>query len=239
METSARKKIVFLCSGGGGNLRFVHQAIERGWVHGLEIAAVLCDRICTARDFAAACGIASEIVDLTDENQANLARTLRQFAPDIIVTTVHKVLLPAIVDVHRGKLVNLHYSLLPAFGGIIGMRPVKAALTFGARFTGVTAHHVDESVDGGRPIVQATIPLRADEAFSDDLANVVFRCGCLTLLAAIDVVALGGPSVMSTRMSLSDRSCQFEGGPIVTDPAINAESFWSGIAQTPPATQAC
>lgn len=232
MHTGSKTRLVFLCSGGGGNLRFVHEACLRNWLPDAEIAAVITDRVCPANDYAFASEIETSVIDLADEGQAQLAKILPRLAPDVIVTTVHKVLRPNIVDAYRGKLVNLHYSLLPAFGGIIGMRPVKAALAFGACFTGVTAHLVDETVDGGRPLVQAVIPLSFGEEFSTTLSDLVFRCGCLSLTAAIDRLIRPDNASATDSVTLLGRTCHFSGNQVIHAPQIGEESFWSALANS-------
>ncbi len=232
------RKIVFLCSGGGGNLRFLYEAITRRWIEGTTIDAVLCDRPCPAHDFALAHGLQGEVIDFADPEQRELGIRLAHLAPDIIVTNVHKILRPTIVEAHRGKLVNLHYSLLPAFGGVIGMRPVKAALAYGARFAGVTAHHVTEHVDAGAPIVQVVIPLEAGEDFSDTLAHLVFRSGCLALLAAIDSIGRQPAKSAPRLIELVGRACFFSGDSIACIPETIDEAFWQGIAAQAPAHSA-
>lgn len=232
MAGTESKRIVFLCSGGGGNLRFVLHAIRAGWIGNAVVAAVFTDRDCPANAVAAAQEIPHRVLEFKDPGQRQLVDALAAAEPDLVVTTVHRILGPSIVEQYRGRLLNLHYSLLPAFGGAIGARPVQAALAHGARFTGVTAHEVDETVDGGRPVVQAAIPLR-DEEELDQLMNVVFRCGCIALTSAIAVRLSGASPQPESVVSVQDRLCCFSAPGSVPDAAIRDESFWAAIAQTP------
>ncbi|WP_159066144.1 formyltransferase family protein [Vibrio harveyi] len=43
-----------------------------------------------------------------------------------------------------GRIVNIHYSLLPSFGGLIGVKPIEKALELGCKYIGPTCHIVDE-----------------------------------------------------------------------------------------------
>jgi len=177
-------RIVFLCSGSGGNLRFVAQAIRMGWIDEAQICAVLSDRECDANAFARAQGLPTEVLDFSAAGQLAVVDRLRAFGPDVIVTTVHRILVPELAQAFCGKLVNLHYSLLPAFAATIGDRPVRQALDYGAKFLGVTVHFVDEGVDTGRPIVQA-VTAAPQEPELEAVMNVLFRSGCVGLLHAI------------------------------------------------------
>jgi phosphoribosylglycinamide formyltransferase-1 len=180
-------KIAFLCSGGGGNLRFIHEAIQVGWLADAEICAVITDRACGASDFARANKMWCVQIDFSQPQQTILLHDLDRVQPDLVITNVHKVLVPTVVQRYAGKLLNLHYSLLPSFGGVIGTRPVSMALEYGAKFVGATAHLVDEGVDTGQPVVQAAIPVTGEDA-TESLMDVVFRSGCICLLNAIEIV---------------------------------------------------
>lgn len=204
------KRLVFLCSGGGGSLRFIHQAVSRGWLGNSALVGIITDRECGATAYARKHSIDHQCVDLSDSAQTELLATLESFHPDIVITTVHRILQKRIVQRFDGKLINLHYSLLPAFGGTIGSRPVKDALAYGVKFAGVTAHLVDETLDGGKPLVQATIPLRESDDL-DSVMDIVFRCGCLALGSAIQsrLTDTTGPSANEQLVEIEGRQCVF------------------------------
>lgn len=225
------KRVVFLCSGGGGNLAFVHQAIIRGWLPEAQIVEVLTDRLCQANDFAERVGLPNRCIDFKDEGQRNLLTILDELKPDLIITTVHKILGETVVEHYRNRLINLHYSLLPAFAGLIGARSVQAALDYGTRFSGVTVHRVDESVDGGRPLVQGVIALQGEETL-DELMNVVFRSGGIALLSAITHLLDGtAKSHAPSLLNILGRTCLFNGGSPVTDELVENEDFWQQLRQ--------
>lgn len=220
--------IVFLASGGGGNLRFVEMAIRKGWLPDARIAAVIADRECPSIDFARALKIDAKVTDFSRERQVDVIREIENYTPDAIVTNVHKILTNEFVVGFRGRLLNLHYSLLPAFPGTIGIRSVQQAIAYGAKFVGVTAHYVDEGVDTGRPISQAAIPLTAGD-HEIDLMDVVFRTGCLSLLTALR-------ELLRTRPDL--HACMvipIKGREVIFNPAYDvgpdflSENFWDGL----------
>lgn len=221
MGVAEPRRIVFLCSGGGGNLALVQAAISLGLLDA-EIVTVLSDRESGANRVAERLGIAHRVVDFAGEEQSALRESLVHCHPDLIVTNVHRILKPAVVEAFRGRLINLHYSLLPAFGGAIGARPLQSALAHGCKLVGATVHWVDESVDGGRPIAQCAVPVGDDPASLDDLMNVVFRCGGLGLLASLRALLRGvGAGGQGRVLSVLGRSCLLAGPddelPVVDD----------------------
>ena len=181
-------RIVFMCSGGGGNLRFVHEVIRLGLLGDAEKCGVITDRECAAGLFAKQQNIPVMECDFSESNQPSLKTTLMDLCPGIIVTNVHKIISVAVVELFRGKLINLHYSLLPAFGGVIGAKAITQALEYGAKVVGTTAHLVDHRVDAGPPVVQAVIPVMPDDELSV-LMDIVFRVGCISLLTSMQIIS--------------------------------------------------
>lgn len=72
---------------------------------------------------------------------------------------------PAVVEAYRGRILNVHPALLPAFGGpgMYGERVHEAVLRSGARVTGPTVHFVDERYDEGAIVAQWPVPVRTDD----------------------------------------------------------------------------
>ncbi|MEG1850300.1 MAG: formyltransferase family protein, partial [Oscillospiraceae bacterium] len=70
------------------------------------------------------------------------------------------VILPNnVIARYRGRMVNIHPSLIPSFcgAGFYGLRVHEAALAYGVKVTGATAHLVSEEVDGGRILLQKAV----------------------------------------------------------------------------------
>jgi len=223
-------RIVFLCSGGGGNLRFINQAINEGWLGPAKIVGVVTDRECGASQYSRQQNIETKVINFVQNDQLELRDCLSSFQPDLVITTVHKIIRESVLDSIGDCFINLHYSILPAFSGTIGLSTIKAAANYGAKIIGVTVHHVDKSVDGGKPIVQAAIPVRpSDEALG--IMNIVFRCGCLSLLSAVQA-RCSSDSVKTTEKvaNVIDRICMFsQSFQIPMD--INDEMFWKKISE--------
>lgn len=231
-------RIAFLCSGGGGNLRFTVQAIEKGALPDAMVCAVLTDRECLANHFAHEHHIDTRVLDYRAQGQQEVLDALDDANADVVITNVHKILAAPVVAAYRGRLVNLHYSLLPAYGGVIGLRPVELALADGMKFIGVTAHHVDEAVDAGRPIIQAVIPTEPQDTTAS-LADLVFRSGCLALLETLRTFtpdSMGRAGGIASA-SVHNRDIRFNPG--LSFPAsMFDELFWQQTADYAPTPNA-
>ena len=90
-----------------------------------------------------------------------------------------------------GRVINIHPSLLPAFGGrgFHGMHVHRAVLDRGCTVSGCTVHLVDDEYDHGRILLQATVPVLPDDT-PDSLAARVFAAECETFPEAIRRIAV-------------------------------------------------
>jgi phosphoribosylglycinamide formyltransferase-1 len=177
-------RILFLASGGGGNMKFVHRYFQSN--SDVEIVAVIADRECGATSYAEAEGISAHIHSFsrTEDEDLKLKRIIDSHSSDIIITNVNKILSPSIVTHGEGKLINLHYSYLPAFSGLTGMAPVDQAIQRNNSFIGTTCHWVTEQVDAGATISQGIF----SRLNSSNVYQSVFECGALTLLNGIELL---------------------------------------------------
>lgn len=220
-------RIVFLCSGGGGNLRFVAESIRLGLIGDAEICGVITDRECPASQFARQNNIPVTDCDFSEKEQASVMTRLLDLDPGIIVSNVHRILSSIIVNAFRGKLINLHYSLLPAFGGVIGAKALSQALDYGVQLVGTTVHLVDDRVDAGSPVVQTAIPvIQSDEM--PTLMDIVFRAGCISLLNGMELIREDKQipcGELSSLIEISGRSVLFN-PPVTLASELQDESFW-------------
>jgi phosphoribosylglycinamide formyltransferase-1 len=91
------------------------------------------------------------------EHEAALRALLDPLEPDLICLAGYlRVLSPEFVSAYRGRILNIHPSLLPKFPGLDAQRQALAA---GERLSGCTVHFVDEGVDSGPIVVQRSVPI--------------------------------------------------------------------------------
>jgi phosphoribosylglycinamide formyltransferase 1 len=160
------KNIVILISGGGSNMAAIARTAQRdGWrkVHDAQIAAVISNRpdakgLALAREAL----IATEVVDHTrfatrEAFDAELAKAIDRRHPSLVVLAgFMRILTPAFVERYRGRLLNIHPSLLPAFPGL---HTHQRALDAGCKIAGATVHQVTSDLDHGPILEQAVVPV--------------------------------------------------------------------------------
>jgi phosphoribosylglycinamide formyltransferase-1 len=172
------KRIVILISGRGSNMEaIVNACAAEGW-HA-TIAAVISNRADAAGlAFAAARGIATAVVDhraYADRTafDAALAQAIDAHAPDLVLLAgFMRILTPTFVAQYAGRLLNIHPSLLPAFGGLQTHRRVIEA---GCKVTGATVHLVTPDLDHGPIVAQATVPVLPGDTEDALAARVLAR----------------------------------------------------------------
>jgi len=177
-------KIGFLTSGNGGTLKFIHLS-QIKYNLNFSVQFVIADRDCGAMKYAVNNSIPSHIVKYDKTNRDDLFNVLNQFDDvDIIITNIHKILDNNILQKFDGRLINLHYSLLPAYNGLIGMKTVDAARIDNTMFIGATCHEVSDVLDGGKIICQSCFS--ADWKLPDkELKDLLFQSANLCLLNSI------------------------------------------------------
>jgi phosphoribosylglycinamide formyltransferase 1 len=217
--------LLFLCSGGGGNLRFVHRVLQMGWLTRWRDISVIVDRECPAAVYSRESSFDTLVADFTEPGQLQLARTIAAKQPEVIITTVNRILHPAVLSACSARLINLHYSLLPAFSGTIGVAPMRSAMAYGANLVGVTVHEVSVVLDGGRPLVQVAIPIGPEDSEAE-LMNAIFRAGCMALLAALKNVESNSlASWRGAHLIIKDRSALMNPS-VDMPPMLFDEQFW-------------
>jgi phosphoribosylglycinamide formyltransferase-1 len=159
-------RVGVLASGRGSNLQALLDATR---VPGFpaRIAVVIADRErAAALQRAASAGVPAVFVDPKAHGDreaydtALLAGLERHGVELVCLAGFMRILGGDFVRRLRGRLVNIHPSLLPAFPGL---HPQRQALEHGVKVAGVTVHFVDEGVDTGPIIAQASVPIRDDD----------------------------------------------------------------------------
>ena len=193
----------------------------------LTFAGVVADRPCGAVEFVELRGAPAQVVDYSRSEPGALRDALSSMTPDCVVTNIHKVIDAETLKRHPGKFVNLHYSLLPAFAGLIGMSTVDAAREHGARVIGGTCHEVTDALDGGPILGQAATAI--DWADSDGIEDVVFRLSSLAFLNALLLKYGHHRGVNVDTLEIADRLVLFS--PELDERLLDLdENFWSAVA---------
>lgn len=168
-KTATRKKILSVavfCSGQGTNLQAILDACRRGKILARVAVVIVDNPTAVAISRARKAGVPVVFVDPANcPSRAQygkvLAAATARFKPDLIALAgFMRILSPGFVRRYKGKIINIHPALLPAFPGA---HAVRDALAAGVKTTGVTVHFVDEKVDHGPVIAQRPVPVKRSD----------------------------------------------------------------------------
>lgn len=199
------KKITFLVSGNGGTLKFLYYAIELLKLP-FEINMVISDRKCGAIEFAEKNNIISKTINYSKIDDLELIEEFEKIETDIIITNIHKILTPEVLRSTNADFINLHYSLLPAFGGLIGMKTVDKAKMQNCQFIGATCHEVTEELDGGKILCQGLYPVNWNEDITK-IYDKVFKIACISFLNALMTKYLNSTNLYNSDYGIFNPKC--------------------------------
>jgi phosphoribosylglycinamide formyltransferase-1 len=159
--------LAVLASGEGTNFQAIAGAARRGRLGPVRLRLLISDHPrARALERAATLGVATHLIvpakhPARDAFDQALVRALQEADIGLVALAGYmRILSPAIVRAYRGRLVNIHPALLPAFPGA---HAIRDALRHGVRLSGVTVHFVDEGVDTGPIIAQEAVPVLPDD----------------------------------------------------------------------------
>lgn len=202
-------RLAVLASGAGSNALAIARACDDGRIAG-RVAVVLSNRPqAPVLAASASRGLVTRVVDhrrfeSRDAFDAALIEALAPFEPELVALAgFMRVLTPRFLRPYRGRLINIHPSLLPRFPGLDTHARVLAA---GDPETGATVHYVTEALDAGPAIVQGRLRVRAD----DDVASLAARVQALE--HRIYPLALG--ACVAGRVALDAGGATLDGKPL-------------------------
>jgi phosphoribosylglycinamide formyltransferase 1 len=153
-------RIAVAISGRGSNLAALLAALPPGAP--AQVALVLSDRADAGGLEVARENTVPTMVLADPADSSAWIDALSQHQIDLVVLAGYLKLVPApVVHRYRGRIINIHPALLPAFGGpgMYGHRVHEAVLANGASVSGATVHLVDEIYDRGAILAQARVPV--------------------------------------------------------------------------------
>ena len=137
-------------------------AVREGTIPNAEIAIVVSDKASAGGlELAAQRGIEIRVIErrgrTREEHELEIISALREREVDLVCLAGYmRLLSPCFVEAFRGRVLNIHPSLLPSFPGLDAQRQ---ALAHGVKVSGCTVHFVDETLDGGPIIMQRAVPV--------------------------------------------------------------------------------
>ncbi|PIQ61924.1 MAG: phosphoribosylglycinamide formyltransferase [Bacteroidetes bacterium CG12_big_fil_rev_8_21_14_0_65_60_17] len=164
--------IAVFASGGGSNFQAIHDACVKGTIPGRISLVVASSAKAGVLERAARHNIPSRICNISDDAM----QIMEGYEVDIVVLAGYMRLIPEhVVTAFKDRMLNVHPSLLPAFGGkgMYGTRVHEAVVRHGVKVTGATIHLVDNAYDSGPIVLQEAIPVESHETPDDIAARVL------------------------------------------------------------------
>jgi phosphoribosylglycinamide formyltransferase-1 len=195
------RNILVLVSGNGTNLQALIDAEKRGLFGGAKIAAVISDKAGVfALERAKQAGIAA-FVELPNralskpERRKDLSDRILKRAQALSVDFIVyagflSILTGGIITTYANRMINIHPSLLPKFGGegMYGEKVHQAVLASGEAESGCTVHYVDAGTDTGPVILQRRVPVLAGDT-PDTLAGRIHGEEHIAIVEAVRLLA--------------------------------------------------
>lgn len=208
------KRLGILISGRGSNFEAIADRIATGEL-AAEIAVVISNRTdakgleaARARGLNAVClpskGLDREVYD------QSVIEELQRYRVDLVCLAGFMRLLSArFVRAFAGRILNIHPSLLPAFPGLDAQHQ---ALEHGVKVAGCTVHFVDEELDAGPIVLQATVPVLDDDT-ADTLSTRILVEEHRLYSQAIAIVISEDYQIEGRRVLIGRQPAQFRYNP--------------------------
>ncbi len=217
LQPNARRLAV-LISGRGSNMIALADAVESGRIPGARIALVLSDHAdAEGLTRAAARGLDTLAVERAGRTRAaherEIAAALQERGIELVcLAGFMRLLSPAFIEAFRGRILNIHPSLLPAFPGLDAQRQ---AIEHGVKVSGCTVHFVDETLDGGAIVAQRVVPVRDDDTPETLAARILIEehqaYAEAVALVVKGVYRIEGRRVLRVERPISDQDTSADG----------------------------
>ena len=160
--------LAVLISGKGSNLKAIIDSIEKGYLNRVNLVVVVANKNAFGLKYAKEKGVPCHVV-----RHKKVMRVLDGYNINLIALAGYdQILQKEFVNRYKWRIMNIHPSLLPSFGGTLHGQ--KDAWEYGVKITGCTVHFVTEDIDTGPIIIQAAVPVK-DEDIPEILANRILE----------------------------------------------------------------
>ncbi len=176
------KQLAFFASGSGTNFQSVIDAIQSGMIEARICGLITNNSNAGAVKRATKHDIPVEVLSPTsfsnrEQYEKVLLETLNNWQPHLIVLAGYLLKIPAaVIDAYPKKIINIHPSLLPKFGGkgFYGIKVHEAVLESGESESGCSVHIVDKVYDRGPVLARQEVPVQDDDT-PETLARRVLK----------------------------------------------------------------
>jgi phosphoribosylglycinamide formyltransferase-1 len=200
--------LAVLVSGRGSNLRAIVNAAREGKIHA-QVRIVISNRpACPGIEFARQAGIETFVLGRRDAGgraaqMAGIADAAAASGAEwVVLAGFDRLVSGALLGRFAGRIINIHPSLLPAFGGSMAPGPQSAAIDAGVKYAGCTVHLVTDEPDAG-PILDQAVVRVFDGDDPQRLADRILAAEHRLLPSVIDRLARRKLRVTGQRTSFS------------------------------------
>ncbi|WP_416198558.1 MAG: phosphoribosylglycinamide formyltransferase [Sporanaerobacter sp.] len=174
-------KIGVLISGGGTNLQCIIDKVKSGYING-EISLVISNKsdayglVRAEREGIEAIWIDKKKYSTEEEYNDAIIEELKNRDIELVILAGYlKVLSKKFVTEYKGRIINIHPSLIPSFcgKGYYGEKVHEEVLKYGVKVSGATVHFVDEGTDTGPIILQKAVEVKDDDTVESLKARVL------------------------------------------------------------------
>ncbi|MBP3888054.1 MAG: phosphoribosylglycinamide formyltransferase [Cellulosilyticum sp.] len=182
-------RMAVLVSGGGTNLQSVIDAVEAGALSSQIVCVISNKETAYGLERARKHNIPAYFINPKEEGfDEKLLARLKEDQIDLVVLAGYiKILSSDLIQTYKHRIINIHPSLLPKFGGkgFYGIHVHEAVLAAGEKESGATVHYVDEGVDTGEIILQRKVVVETDDTPESLQARILEQIEHKILVEAI------------------------------------------------------
>ena len=196
------KRIAILISGRGSNMVALADAIASGAIPDAQIALIVSDKpsaggLQLARDRGLKTAVVERRGLKREEHDREIIAVLQSHEVDLVCLAGYmRLLSPCFIEAFRGRILNIHPSLLPSFPGLDAH---EQALEHGVKVSGCTVHFVDDTLDRGPIIAQRSVPV-LDNDTEETLAARILDQEHRLYTEALKVVVEGSCKIVGRRV---------------------------------------
>jgi phosphoribosylglycinamide formyltransferase-1 len=190
--------LAILISGRGSNMENILKAVKKNKIPIKPVLVISNKPDAKGLDIAQKLGVKTEIVESNDlkggnwEYDSKLVSILEKHnvTPQnglICLAGFMRIMSPEFIRHYKGKILNIHPAILPAFPGLHSQRQ---ALEYGVKYSGCTVHFVDEGVDTGPIILQSIVKIK-DNDTEESISKKILKQEHRIYPKAVKLVARG------------------------------------------------
>ncbi len=208
--TRSRLSVAVFASGRGSNFKAILDHADKPDPDFRVVCCISDRRNAGALDLAAERNLPAVVLHprdfATEEDYSRiLLEKLRAYGADFIALAGFLKKIPThVIEPFKGRIVNVHPSLLPAFGGpgMYGRRVHEAVVEYGVHWTGATVHVVEDAYDTGPVVLQEAVPVFPEDD-PDEVAARVLAVEHRLLPEALRLFAQGRISFEGRRVRIA------------------------------------